>query len=73
MHIDGEAGIGCRVRSKRRVRVHRFWSRTGCGQQLEGARPMREAREPSAGMPCFSVELISPKVRDSPSGRKIES
>src|ERR1700733_14321212 len=31
------------------------------------------ASEPSRGIPCFSCELISPKVRSWPSGRKIGS
>jgi hypothetical protein len=32
-----------------------------------------KAVEPSAGIPCFSSELISPKVRPWPSGRKMGS
>ena len=32
-----------------------------------------KARDPSAGIPCFSSALISPKVRSCPSGRKIGS
>ena len=32
-----------------------------------------KARDPSAGIPCFSAALISPKGKSCPSGRKIGS
>src|SRR5574337_59148 len=69
-HLENWTAVAERGRREQAGIVHTCIIRIVAASIWNARARCDKASEPSAGMPCFSSALISPKVRSCPSGVK---